>query len=216
MRSFYPVPPLFIELPVLGCEKVEQQAIVQSPVDGVTLPLPANETAVEALHDPQRRVVVYDPRIDRVKSEIPKSQTQELRQGEGRIPTILNGFVAGHDPVSGSSKGAIDAVQPNDPDGHVVPTRRIYPQKMRFPLRHDLEKGGRGNLSSVPKIEPLVILLLPEPAGGELDDFRRVEREELHVCDLTGILPENWGLADVDEITFFGSGSTSMKHAGVY
>jgi hypothetical protein len=62
------MPPLLIELPVLGCEEVEQQAVVQPAVDAVTLPLPANETTVETLHDPQRRVMVHDPRIDRVKS----------------------------------------------------------------------------------------------------------------------------------------------------
>jgi hypothetical protein len=158
---------------MLGCENVEQEAIVQSAADAVTLPLSANETAVEAFHDPQRRIIVHDPRIDRVKSQIPESQTQELRQGEGRIPTIADGFVAGHDPIRGSSKRAFDTIQPNDPDGLVVPIRRVYPQNMRFPLRHDLEQRGRDDLPSVPKIEPLVVLFLREPAGDQLKNFGR-------------------------------------------
>src|SRR5258708_39768463 len=99
---------------MLGCENVEQEAIVQSGVDGVTLPLSANEAAVEAFYDPQRRVIVHDPRIDRVKSKIPESQAEELRQGECRIPTIADGLVSGNDPIRGGSKGAVGTLQPKD------------------------------------------------------------------------------------------------------
>jgi hypothetical protein len=35
---------------MLGCENVEQEAIVQSAVDGVTLPLSANEAALSTTH----------------------------------------------------------------------------------------------------------------------------------------------------------------------
>src|SRR5262249_1375744 len=43
------------------------------------------------------------------------------------------------------------------------------------------QQGGRDELPAVAEIEPLVVLLLREPSRGELEDRRRVERQELHV-----------------------------------
>ena len=66
MLSFDPMPPLFIELPVLAREKIEQQAIVHPAVYAMALPLPADETKTEALYGPERRVMLHQPGIDRM------------------------------------------------------------------------------------------------------------------------------------------------------
>jgi hypothetical protein len=78
MRFFDPQPPLLVELSVLGGKQVEQQAIVRASVDDVTLPLPADETEVEALQASKRRVAVHDPGVDRAKPEIPESKRQKF------------------------------------------------------------------------------------------------------------------------------------------
>src|SRR5206468_5337037 len=78
MRSLDPLPALLVELPVLGREQVEQQAIVWPPFDDVTLPLPADEAEVEALQASKRRVAVHDPGVDRAKPEVPERKGQEL------------------------------------------------------------------------------------------------------------------------------------------
>jgi hypothetical protein len=83
MRSFDPEPPPLIELPVLGGEEVEQQAIVEPAVDVMALPLPADEAEAEAFYGPQRRVMVHGPGIDRMKAEIAEPEGQEPRAGEG-------------------------------------------------------------------------------------------------------------------------------------
>src|SRR6267142_163467 len=98
MRSFDPVPPLFIELPVLGSEEVEQQAIVRPAVDIVALPLPADVPEAEALYEPKRGVVLHDPGIDRMQAEIPVRKGQELRADEGPKATLAKGFFPGRPP----------------------------------------------------------------------------------------------------------------------
>src|SRR5258708_27143415 len=182
MRSFHSLPPLLVELPVLGGEKVEQQAVVQAPVDHVALPLSADKAEAEAFYGPDRRVMGNSPGIDRVKAKIVERKGHEPRTGDGRIPPVAEGFLSGRPPKRRSHEGAIHIVQSDDPDGSVVPIRRIRPHEMRFPLRHDLEKGGRDDLSSVPQIQPLVVLFLREPARDPLENFSPVERQQLHVA----------------------------------
>src|SRR6266542_1676677 len=92
MRSFHSPPPLLVERPVLGGEKVEQQAVVQAAVDGVALPLPADEAEAEAFYGPDRRVMGHSPGIDRVKAKIVERKGHELRAGDGRIPPVAEGF----------------------------------------------------------------------------------------------------------------------------
>src|SRR5438105_5450919 len=67
MRSFDPLPAPLIELPVLGGEEVEQQAIARATVDVMALPLPADEAEAEAFDCPERRVMLRSPGIDHMK-----------------------------------------------------------------------------------------------------------------------------------------------------
>src|SRR5712672_2399747 len=98
MRSFHPMPALLIELPVLVRKEIEQQAIVRQAVDGVTLPLPADETEVEALQASNRRVAVDDPRIDYVKPEVAEREGQKLRAGEAHVSSIGERLLPRHRP----------------------------------------------------------------------------------------------------------------------
>jgi len=63
---------------VFGGEQIEQQSIVRPAVDGVTLPLPADETEAQAFYGPERRVMVHGPGIDRMKPEIAERKGHEL------------------------------------------------------------------------------------------------------------------------------------------
>jgi hypothetical protein len=87
MRGSDPAPPLLVEFSGLGREKVKQQAIVQLAIDVMTLPLSADEAEAKAFYDPERRVMVYHPRIDRVQAEIAERKGHELLnwRGFGRI-----------------------------------------------------------------------------------------------------------------------------------
>src|SRR5712691_291021 len=175
MRSFDPTPPFPIELPVLGGKEVEQQPIVGTAVDVVAWTLPADEAEAEALYGPERRVSLDGPRVDRMKAEIAERERHEFRAGDGRIAAVAEGFLPAHPPEHRGFEGAIDAVQADDADGNIVPIRGIDSQKMGFPLRHDLEQRGRDGLSSVPEVQPLVILFPGKPARGQLKRFGRVQ-----------------------------------------
>src|SRR5438876_5142848 len=59
-----------VELTVLAGEQIEQQPIVGLPVDQVALPLPADEAKAEPLGAAPRGVVLDDPGIDRMQSEL--------------------------------------------------------------------------------------------------------------------------------------------------
>lgn len=75
--SFEPVPPLLMQLLVLGGKKVEQQAIVGPAIDVMALPLSADETEAEPLYGPERGVVFHGPGIDRAKAEIAKCESHQ-------------------------------------------------------------------------------------------------------------------------------------------
>ena len=72
------MPPVVLKLPVLAGQEIEHQAIVQAAVDVMTLPLPADEAEAEAFYEPQRRVMLHNPGIDRLKAEITECKSQEL------------------------------------------------------------------------------------------------------------------------------------------
>ena len=58
---------------------------------------------------------------------------------------------------------------------------------MRFLLHHDLEQRRGEGLSSVPKIQPLVILFAGQPARHQLEEFGPVQRQKLHASTLPSV-----------------------------
>src|SRR4029077_14210346 len=82
----------------------------------------------------------------------------------------------------------VHAVQADESDGCVVIAPGIYPHEMRFPLCHHFQQSRRDDLLSVPKVQPLAVLVASQPAGYELEYFRSVERQELHVSTRRAVL----------------------------
>src|SRR2546426_7895873 len=65
---------------VLGCQQVEQQAIVRPAVDIVTLPLPADVLEVQPLQDALRRDVRLDrPGVHHVQAQLGEAKREHLR-----------------------------------------------------------------------------------------------------------------------------------------
>src|SRR6266571_4086130 len=76
---------------VLGCQEVEQQAIVRPAVDRVTLPLPADVLEVQRLQDALCRDVRLDrPGVHHTQAQLGESKREHPRHRLDRKSTRLN------------------------------------------------------------------------------------------------------------------------------
>jgi len=155
---------------VLGCEKVEQEAIERTAVDVVTPPLPADVAEVELLEHALRRDIRLDcPRVDGLEPELGEPQREHLVTRLGGVPAVALG--AEHRPKRGRLEGTVHVGQAHDPGRRVLLVRCVDAEHMDAPLGHDLERDRRDLLDAVAEVQPLVILGLAEPAGDQLDPF---------------------------------------------
>src|SRR5437588_2651951 len=176
MRSFSPLPRLIPKLPVLARQQIEHQTIVRAAVNVMTLPLPADEAEAEALYEPERRVALRHPGLDHVQAELAEGEREEPRPGERAVAAVAEGLVARRPPEDRAAGPAVDVVQRGDADGRVVPRRGVQANEVRVALRHDLEQRRRDELPAVAEIQPLVVLLLRQPARGQLEPLGKGER----------------------------------------
>src|SRR4051794_26587584 len=71
-----------VDLPVLACQQVEEQAIVRLAVDAMALPLAADKAKAHTLDGAQRWVAFDHPGVDAKKAHVAKSVRQHERSGD--------------------------------------------------------------------------------------------------------------------------------------
>jgi len=172
-----------LDLRKLAGEQIEQQPVVGLPVDEMALPLPADETKSELLGAAPRDVVLDDPGVDCMQSEIPERESQKPRRRDAPPAPAAEGLVSRNDPESPGSHVAVDVGESDDANWGVVRVRGIQPDEVGLTLHHDLEQRRRDALPTAAEIEPLVILLALQPGRGQLEVRKRAERPERHVED---------------------------------
>src|SRR3989454_1140428 len=170
------------QLPVLGGQEVEQQAVVRLAVDPVTAPLPTDEVKVRAVPDLDGDVVLHGPGVDGFEAQFVETERDQLAVRPGRVALTGVGLVAQHDPDAGGLELAMDVSQARDADRRDVVVRREHAQQARVQLRHDLDQRGRRWLPGAAKVQPLPVLLPGQPAGGQREQIGTVHRQKLHAA----------------------------------
>src|SRR5881396_748029 len=164
---------------VLGCQQVEQQAIVGPAVDIVTLPLPPDVLEVQRLQDALRRDVDLDrPGVHDVQAQLGEAKREHLRNRFPRAAAIA--LIAQDRPDRSRLEVPIHVGQPYDADRDIPMVRRIGPEQVDVPLGHYLERYRADHLDSVAEVQPFVIVGLAQPAGHQLDQLRAVQRQQFH------------------------------------
>src|SRR5437773_11168393 len=164
---------------VLGCQQVEQQAIVGPAVDIVTLPLPPDVLEVQRLQDALRRDVDLDrPGVHDVQAQLGESKREHLRNRFPHAAAIA--LIAQDRPDRSRLEVPIHVGQAYDADRDIPMVRRIGPEQVDVPLGHDLERYRADHLDSVAEVQPFVIVGLTQPAGHHLDQLRAVQRQQFH------------------------------------
>src|SRR2546430_358099 len=164
---------------VLGCQEVEQQAIVRPVVDIVTLPLPADVLEVQRLEDTLRRDVDLDrPGAHHVQPQLGESKREHLRNRFFRAAAIV--LIAQHRPDRSRFEMPIHVGQPYHTGRDVTVVRRIRPEHVDVPLGHDLQRYRVDHLDSIAEVQPFVVVGLAEPTRHQFDQFRTVQRQQFH------------------------------------
>ena len=146
-------------LPVFRGEEIKPQAIVCAPINPVTLALPADELEMETLGHPKGRIVVNDPGMYGMETEITKSHREHLPCCLGRPPACAKALFASNDPDPRGLEIVIHLVKTHDPQRFVV-LGRIDAENLRIPLAHDFEQCGRHRPAAIAELQPLGVLFL--------------------------------------------------------
>src|SRR2546427_11899483 len=164
---------------VLGCQQVEQQAIVRPAVDIVTLPLPADGREVQRLEDAlPPDVRLESPGAHSVQPQLAESYREHPRNCFSRAAAVA--LIAQDRPDRSRLEVPVHVGQPHDADRHVPMVRCVRPEHVDIPLGHNLERYRVDHLDSVAEVQPFVVLRLAEPAGHQLDQLRAVPRQQFH------------------------------------
>src|SRR5206468_1954660 len=65
-------------------------------------------------------------------------------------------------------------------DRQVAAIGRERAQHVQVALRHHLQRNRRRAVNAVAEVQPLVVVLVAQPVGRELDQLGAVQRQELH------------------------------------
>src|SRR3989449_11609551 len=112
-----------LHLLVLRRQEVEPQTIVAAAVDVMALSLPADGPEVDIRGDANGRVVLDDPRVDRVESELQEPEREHLGRRPTRVAAAGVRLVAEDDPERGGLEVPGHIAESDDPDRDRKSTR---------------------------------------------------------------------------------------------
>src|SRR3989442_1466666 len=212
------VAPCISDLLVLGRQDVEPQTVVDAAIDIVALPLPADRGEVQAPDDAQGWVVLDDPRVDGVQTEVREPERDEHRRRPRAVTAGAERLVPQHRPDAGRLEGAVHVRQAAYTDRRGLIVGGEHSNDFRAPLCCDLQPLRGQNLPAVAEIQPLEVLLPGHPAGGEVDELRVLERQQLHGArtSASGTLdrPSHCRFSEVDRTPSSGRGACGSARGG--
>src|SRR5881396_308164 len=170
------------QLPVLGGEEVVQETVVGPAVDPMAAPLAPDILEAELLQPATSRNVDLDsPGTDRFEPQLREPERQQLRGRAGSEAAVS--LASEHGPHRGRRLEApIHVRQAHHADRQVAAIGRERTENVQVALGHHLERNRRRAVHSVSEVQPLVVFLLAQPVGHELDQLGAVQRQELHSC----------------------------------
>src|SRR5436309_1699525 len=170
------------QLPVLGGEEVVQETVVGPAVDPMAAPLAPDVLEAELLQPATSGNVDLDsPGTDRFEPQLRERESQQLRRRAGSEAAVS--LAPEHGPHRRRRLEApIHVRQAHHPDRQVAAIGRERTEHVQVALGHHLERNRRRAVHSVAEVQPLVVVLLAQPVGHELDQLGAVQRQELHSC----------------------------------
>src|SRR5687767_4767617 len=124
---------------VFGREKVVPEPVVGPPVDEMALPLAADRPETDPCRDLDRRIVLDDPGLDRIESELREPERQHPRGGAARVAMTCMCLVAEDDPVGRRLEMRIHVAEAGDADRRIMSVGCEHPQHVSAALNGNLE-----------------------------------------------------------------------------
>src|SRR2546422_711391 len=218
IRPCRSVAPCISDFLVLRRQDVEPQTVVDATIDDVALPLPADRGEVQSPDDAPGRVVLDDPGVDGVQTEVSEPEGDEHRRRPRAVTARPERLFPQHRPDAGRLEGADHVRQAAHTDRGGLVVRGEHSNDFRVPLCRDLQPLRGQDLPAVAEVQPLEVLLPGHPAGGELDELRARERQQLHGArtSASGTLdrPSHCRFSEVDRTPSSGRGACGPAGGG--
>src|SRR5437773_9778597 len=103
----------------------------------MALSLPADGPEVDIRGDANGRVVLDDPRVDRVESELQEPEREHLGRRPTRVAAAGVRLVAEDDPEGGGLEVPVHITESDDPDRGIVDVGRSEEHTSELQSHHD-------------------------------------------------------------------------------